>query len=124
MRYRHLLPIVILCFYACHPAKTFSSQSGVINDHDIQRIDIKIYKGKEVRVQSILQADSIRQFITALNQSRFNGPWKGAKWDQIILQKKDSSISFNSNGIVFGLQSSGIFYTLDPAYKRFWEMGE
>lgn len=74
-----------------------------------------------IKTYTITDKQDLIEFITDLNNSKVNGPWKGAKWDRIVLHYDHDEKILSTNGEVFGEGSSGTFYDLNEKYKHYWE---
>lgn len=111
--------ILILTFIRCRASKTYSENLAFIKPNNIDSIVIQ--RLEKQKTYCITDKIEIEIFVEDLNNSHIDGPWKGAKWDKIILYSADSIITYNTNGKVFGLGSSGTFYELNEKYHKYWE---
>ena len=109
--------LTIISLSSCVSSKTFSEINGTINHETVKEISITIHRADQYLTKLISDKDSIKTFVTDLNKAEIEGPWKGAKWDEILLVCSDKTISLSTNGKVFGLGSSGQFYKLDKKYQ-------
>lgn len=105
-------------FYSCLSTKTFSEINGTIDYETVIGISIASNRADRQLTKYISNQDSIKTFVTALNESLLDGPWKGANWDKIILVCTDTTITLNTNGKVFGVSSSGQFFKLNKQYQN------
>ena len=112
---------LLLIMISCSPTKDYSDHCAPIISANVQKITIEI-QGNELKSYSITENQEIEDFIIDIHNSKVNGPWKGAKWDKIVLHYKNGGEKiFSTNGKVFGQGSSGIFYDLNDKYKKYWE---
>jgi hypothetical protein len=113
------LTIFLLIFISCKASKTYSENVAFIKSNNIDSIVIQLLD--QQKTFSITDKLEIESFVDDLNNSPIDGAWKGAIWDKIILYSADSTITYNTNGKVFGLGSSGTFYELNEKYHKYWE---
>ena len=104
--------LAIISLSSCLSSMTFSKFHGAINYETVKEISIKTHRAEPDWEKVISNQDSIKLFVTNLNEAQIDGPWKGANWDKIILVCTDTTITLNTNGKVFGLHSSGQFFKL------------
>lgn len=100
--------------------KSYTDHCTPLRTDNILEIVIEI-QTDTLKTIKIHGKQEMKDFITDLNNSNVNGPWKGAKWDQIILKYDDGITTFNTNGKVFGEGASVIFYDLNDKYKKYWK---
>ena len=106
---------------SCTSTKEYSDHCAPIISAYVQKITIEI-QGNEIKSYSITKRQEIKDFINDIENSKVSGPWKGAKWDKIILHYEEGDEKlFNTNGEVFGQGSSGTFYDLNDKYKHYWK---
>lgn len=121
---RHTLKItstlVLLFFISCKATKTYTDYCAPLRTDNILTISIEI-QADTLTVYTISDQQEMKDFIADLNNSKVNGPWKGAKWDKIVLKYEDSTKTFSTNGEVFGQGSSGVFYNLNSKYAHYWK---
>lgn len=111
------LLLTIISFGSCMTIKTFSEVKGMINYETVREISITIHRADQQFTKLISDKDSIKTFVIDLNESEIDGPWKGAKWDEILIICSDKTIRLSTNGKVFGSGSSGQFFKLDKKYQ-------
>ena len=116
-----IVSLLTIAIAGCMSSKTFSEQYDPIDHSQITEIKINTSLGNKHTTIAFTNKDSIKDFVTSLNASKVDGPWKGAQWDKILLIGKSDTISINTNGKVFGLVASGQFYKLDKKYNVFWK---
>lgn len=111
----------LLIMTSCTSTKDYSDHCAPIISDFVQKITIEI-QDDELKSFSFTESQEIKDFITDIHNSKVNGPWKGAKWDKIVLHYDDGSEKvFSTNGDVFGQGSNGIFYDLNDKYKKYWK---
>jgi hypothetical protein len=102
-------------------AKVYSDFCAPMIYAYIKNITIEI-QGNEIKSYSITERQEINDFIFDIENSKVNGPWKGSKWDKIVLLYEDGYEKvFNTNGEVFGQGSSGTFFDLNDKYNHYWK---
>lgn len=111
---------MLLCLLGCKATKVYTNYCAPLRTDNIQKITFEI-QNDTLEIFEITEKKEMKEFITDLNNSKVNGPWKGAKWDKIIIHSEDGEIVFNTNGKVFGQGSSGTFYNLNNKYKHYWK---
>lgn len=112
---------MIFLMTSCEPAKDYSDHCAPIISAYVKKITIEIHVNDK-KSYSITERQQIEDFIVDIENSKVNGPWKGAKWDKIILYYEDGHEQvFNTNGEVFGQRSTGTFYDLNDKYKYYWK---
>lgn len=114
------LSFVLLSLIGCKSAREYTDNCAPLRTDNIQKITIEI-QTNSTKTYTITDKQDLTEFITDLNNSKVNGPWKGAKWDKIVLHYDDGEKIFSTNGEVFGAGSSGTFYDLNDKYKHYWE---
>lgn len=107
-------------FVACADTRCYTDLCAPLRTDTILSITIEIHT-EELKTISITDDEKMKEFISAVNDAKVDGQWKGAKWDKIILNYKDEVRTYNTNGEVFGRGSSGLFYKLDKKYKHYWK---
>lgn len=113
---------ILVIMTSCNSTKEYSDHCAPIISAYVKKITIEI-QDDELKSFSITESQEIKDFITDIHNSKVNGPWKGAKWDKIVLQYDDGRETvFNTNGEVFGQGSSGTFYDLNDKYKKYWKL--
>ena len=118
---KKILLSILFVLVNCKIVKTYTDNCAPLSVDNIQKITIVIKKNATKSI-NIKERIEIKEFIISLNNSEVNGPWKGAKWDEITLYYRDQSKKiFFTNGKVFGQGSSGIFYNLSDKYKHYWK---
>lgn len=104
---------------SCKNTDYLSSKYGTITVDDIIRIEY--YEGEnylnldpDKKPNGIVSDKTkVAEIVTEINGSNNPGPWKGAHWGKLLLVKKDTTLTYSTNGKVIGPnQSSGIFYKL------------
>lgn len=103
-----------LILSGCNQEKTYSKDQGAVAPDNITRISFHpanlSHCQSEFQEFEIWDQQLINDFTLALNNSKLDGPWKGACFNQITIHTLDSNITLSTNGDVFGYGSSGIFY--------------
>ncbi len=115
-----ILTIALFFLIGCKSAKQYTDYIAPLRTENIQKITFEIYTDT-LKTFTITEKQEMKAFITDINNSKVNGPWKGAKWDKIVLHYDYSTTVFNTNGKVFGQGSSGTFYDLNDKYKHYWK---
>lgn len=119
-----------MLFLSCKNKDYRSNTYGEIIDNDIVRIEY--FKGNNYLNpdankkpdRTITDLKKITKIVTEINNSNNPGPWKGAQWDKVVIVKKDTILTFSTNGKVIGINhSSGIFYELkdEQFIKRYFQ---
>ena len=112
---------LLLFMFSCSPKQDYSDHCAPIVFDYVKKITIEI-QGDQVRSYSITEKQEIIDFINDIETSKVNGPWKGAKWDKIVLHYMNGDEKvFNTNGEVFGPWADGTFYDLNNKYKKYWD---
>lgn|GEM_PF-3768438 len=111
---------VLLCLIGCKVSKQYTDHYAPLKTDSIMKITIEI-QSDTVKCFTIADKQEIKDFITDINNSTVNGPWKGAKWDKIVIHYDEGEKVFSTNGKVFGQGSSGTFYNLNDKYKHYWK---
>lgn len=112
---------VLVMMTSCTSKKEYSDHCAPIVSAYVKEITIEI-QGNAAKSYSITERKEINDFISNLENSKVNGPWKGAQWDKIVLHYDNGNEKvFNTNGEVFGQDSSGTFYDLNKKYKHYWK---
>lgn len=121
MKQALILPLTVLMFFllGCKSTKEYTDYCAPLSTANIQKITIEI-RMDTLNVITITEQKAVLEFINDLNSSKVDGPWKGANWDKLILHYKNGDKVFSTNGKVFGLGASGIFYQLNDKYKHYW----
>lgn len=104
----------------CITIRTYTDNCAPLRTDNVFSITIEL-QSLETKIFTISDKHQIIDFIEDLNNAKVNGPWKGAKWDKIILHCENDTLVFNTNGEVFGPNNSGTFYNLNKKYKYFWK---
>lgn len=115
-----LITFLLLSVMSCTRNKSYTDYCAPLRTDNILGIIIEI-QSDTLEIITINSKKEMKDFITDLNSSNANGPWKGAKWDKIILKYDDGITTFNTNGKVFGQGASGMFYDLNNKYKKYWK---
>jgi len=109
-----ILIVIALSVMGCSSKPKYSEKENAILAQDIIRIEFRNPADqdcpKTFKKDIITERGSIDQFVAIMNNSKLDGPWKGACFSQINLITEDSIIGMSTNGEVFGHGSSGIFY--------------
>tara|TARA_B100000683_G_C12029681_1_gene365727 strand:+ start:91 stop:465 length:375 start_codon:yes stop_codon:yes gene_type:complete len=113
------ISFLLLSLIGCNPPKIYKDNHSQLSIDNIQKITIEI-KTDSTKTFTITDKQIFTQFVTDLNNSKVNGPWKGATWDKIIIHYIDGKKILSTNGKVFGEGSSGFFYDLNKKYKHYW----
>lgn len=111
---------VLLSFIGCKAIKEYTDYCAPLRTDNIQKITIEI-QADSIKTFAITEREEMQDFINDINNSKVNGPWKGAKWDKIVLLYDNGEKVLSTNGKVFGEGSSGTFYDLNDKYKQYWE---
>jgi len=120
----------LMTFASCKNTEYLSTKYGEIISGDIIRIEY--YEGKNYLSldddkkpnKTISDRTKITEIVTEINYSNNPGPWKGAHWDKVVIVKKDTTLTYSTNGKVIGQnQNSGFFYELkdEQFIERFFE---
>ena len=115
-----ILTVSLFFLLGCKTVKQYTDNNAPLRTDNIQKITFEIYTDT-LKTFTITEKQEMKAIITDINDSKVNGPWKGAKWDKIVLHYDDSETVFNTNGKVFGQGSSGTFYDLNNKYKHYWK---
>lgn len=110
-----ILLVSLSCLTSCFQRATYKDNCAPLIG--VTLIDIVIDNKSVIRINNI---DSLETVMFSLNSARFNGVWKGAKWDQIIVQLADSTKVFNTNGQVFSAAGEIEFYDLPRCLSKYW----
>ena len=113
------ISFLFLVFIGCKPTKTYTDFFAPLRTDNILMITIEFHSDSSKKI-AITNKQEIIDFVTNINNSKVNGPWKGAFWDKIILHYEDGEKIFNTNGEVFGQGSNSTFYDLNDRYKKYW----
>lgn len=117
---RLIFAFILLALLGCKATKGYDDYCAPLAAYNIQKITIEI-QFDIIKIFTISDKQEIEDFISDMNNSKVNGPWKGANWDRIVLHYDDSEKVFSTNGQVFGQGSSGTFYDLNIKYKHYWK---
>lgn len=114
-----VVAFLLMILGSCKNTDYLSSKYGTITVDGIIRVEY--YEGEnylnpdpDKKPNSIVSdKTTVAEIVTEINGSNNPGPWKGASWEKIVLVKKDTTLTYSTNGRVIGLnQSSGMFYKL------------
>lgn len=115
-----LSAFMFLSLMGCKTTKTYTDNFAPLRTDDIVKITIEIQSDTLTSLM-ITDVVEMKDFITDLNSSKFNGPWKGVEWDKIVLYFENDTTIFSTNGEVFGQGPHGFFYDLNNKYKKYWK---
>ncbi len=117
-------------FASCKNKDYLSNEYGEIMSDNVIRIEyfegnnyLNTDSDKKPN-STITDKKKITEIVTEINNSNNPGPWKGAHWDKVLIVKKDTTLTFSTNGKVIGINhSSGIFYELkdEQFIKRYFK---
>lgn len=116
----HIPIVFLLLLHTSCETKTYQDHYAPLRTDNIRKITFEIQSSDTMKHFTIKDKHEMQEFIERINNSKVNGPWKGANWDKIILKYDDGETTFNTNGEVFGQNSSGTFYDLNDRYKTYW----
>ncbi len=115
---------------SCRNTDNLSNKYGKVISDEIIRIEY--YEGvnylnsdsDKKPNSTITDKQKITEIVTEINNASNPRPWKGAQWDKVLMIKKDTTLTYSTNGKVIGInQSSGTFYELndDKFINRYFE---
>jgi len=111
---------LLILFISCKNTDYLSNKYGEVISDEIIRIEYfegKNYLNPDSNKKpnsTITDKQKITEIVTEINNANNPGPWKGAQWDKVLIVKKDTTLTYSTNGKVIGINhSSGIFYELN-----------
>jgi len=76
-----ILVVIVFSIISCTPKSKYSEKENLLLTEDILRIEFKNPIGKACQKDfeefAITQRELINEFITIINNAKFDGPWKG-----------------------------------------------
>jgi len=117
---KSLTVIVFILIVSCKNTDYFSNRYGKIITDDI--VKVEYYEGgnylesnpNKKPIRTFTDKNKISEIITLINNANNPSIWKGAQWDKVLIVKADTTLIYNTNGKVIGVnQNSGFFYKLN-----------
>ncbi len=118
MNKKLLLFLISVSLVSCLKKSTWSDTIKLQSFGAPLKIEYYKHNGKAFQYEenpafTITDREELTIAVHEIENAENAGPWKGAGWDRIKIQYKDTIVSINTNKEVIGLHRSGTFYKLE-----------